>query len=135
HARRGAPLRATPYAQFDGPKALLINEYSSSDAEIFSNGFRAKGLGKIIGMTTAGAVIGTYDITLVNGSRFRVPVEGWFTREGANLENMGVPPDIEVPYPYEDYRDGKDPQLRKAVDVLLEELKERGRAKPPQVEH
>jgi tricorn protease len=134
-ARRGAPLRPSPFPQFDGPKALLINESSASDAEIFPNGFREKGLGPLIGMTTEGAVIGTYDVTLVNGSRFRVPVAGWFTREGADLENMGVKPDFEVPYPYEAYRDGRDPQIRKAVEVLLERLAKGGRAEPPKVEH
>ncbi|MBM3473984.1 MAG: PDZ domain-containing protein [Armatimonadetes bacterium] len=134
-ARRGAPLRTSPYLQFDGPKAVLINEYSASDAEIFPNGFREKGLGPVIGMTTNGAVIGTYDVTLVNGSRFRVPTSGWFTMKGVDLENMGVKPDFEVPYPYEAYRDGRDPQIRKAVEVLLERLSKGERAEPPKVEH
>lgn len=132
-ARRGDPLRTSPYAQFDGPKALLINQNSASDAEIFPNAFREKGLGPLIGMTTSGAVIGTYDVNLVNGSRFRVPVSGWYTMDGADLENMGVKPDIEVPFPYEAYRDGRDPQIRRAVEVLLETLEKGGRAAPPEV--
>ena len=134
-ARRGAPLRASPSSQFDGPKALLINQYSGSDAEIFPNAFREKGLGPLIGMPTSGAVIGTQDITLVNGHRFRVPLAGWFTKDGANLENMGVKPDVEVPYPYEAYRDGKDPQVRRAVEVLMNRLEEAGPARPPDVPH
>jgi tricorn protease len=134
-ARRGAPLRTSPNPQFDGPKAVLINENSASDAEIFPNGFREKGLGPLIGMPTNGAVIGTYDVTLVNGSRFRVPVAGWWTRDGVDLENMGVKPDHEVPFPYEAYRDGRDPQIRKAVDVLLDALAKGGRLQPPDVEH
>jgi tricorn protease len=132
-ARRGKPLRTSPYTQFDGPKALLINQNSASDAEIFPNAFREKGLGPIVGMTTAGAVIGTNDVTLVNGSRFRVPVAGWYTKDGADLENMGVKPDIEVPFPYEAYRDGRDPQIKKAVEVLLDALEKQGRAAPPDV--
>ena len=128
---RGEPLRTSPYAQFDGPKALLINQSSGSDAEIFPNGFRQKGLGPIIGMTTAGAVIGTVNLTLVNGSSFRVPRVGWFTMQGADLENMGVEPDWEVPYPYETFRDGKDPQIERAVEALMEALEEGTRAQPP----
>jgi tricorn protease len=134
-ATRGLPLRPTPVAQFSGPKALLINEYSASDAEIFPNGFRQKGLGPLIGMPTSGAVIGTYDTTLVNGSRFRVPVNGWFTMEGVDLENMGVKPDYEVPFPYEAYRDHDDPQIRKAVAVLLEALEKQKPAQPPEIPH
>ncbi len=132
-ALRGLPLRGTPFTQFSGPKALLINEYSASDAEIFPNGFRQKGLGPLIGMTTSGQVIGTYDTTLVNGSRFRVPVVGWHTMEGSDLENMGVKPDYEVPYPYEEYRNGTDPQIRKAVQVLLETLEKEKPPVPPEV--
>ena len=63
-----------------------------------------------------------------------MPIRSWFTTEGVNMENMGVKPDIEVPYPYEAHRDGKDPQIEAAVEVLLEELKEHPRAKPPEVE-
>lgn len=134
-AVRGQPLRTTPFTQFDGPKALLINEYSGSDAEIFPNGFRQKGLGPLIGMTTGGAVIGTNDTTLVNGSRFRVPVNGWFTMEGVNLEHMGVKPDYEVPFTYEEYRDGTDPQIRKAVQALLDLLEKQKPAQAPDIRH
>ncbi len=133
-ARRSTPPRPSPSPQFDGPKALLINEYSSSDAEIFPNAFREKHLGPLIGMPTNGSVIGTYDVTLVDGSGFRVPVVGWFTMEGMNLENYGVPPDIEVPYPYEDFRSGRDPQIAKAVEVLLQALAEAKPAQPPPVQ-
>ncbi len=134
-AVRGVPLHTAPFTQFSGPKALLINESSASDAEIFPNGFRQNGLGPLIGMTTAGAVIGTYDVTLVNGSRFRVPVNGWYTMQGVDLENMGVKPDYEVPYPYEEYRNGTDPQIRKAVQVLLEALEKQKPAQAPEIKH
>jgi tricorn protease len=132
-AVRGIPLRTSPGGQFDGPMCCLINENSFSDAEIFPNGFREKKLGKLIGISTAGGVIGTWDTTLVNGAGFRVPVNGWYTAQGIDLENYGVPPDIEVPYPYEAYRDGKDPQIEAAVKELLQELQEKGPAKPPEL--
>lgn len=117
--QRNAPAVTQPIRQYDKPKVLLINEHCASDSEIFPNGFREKKLGKIIGVRTYGGVIGTYDITLLNGHGFRVPVTGWYTLDGTNLENYGVPPDIEVPYPYEAYRDGRDPQIEAAVAELL----------------
>ena len=52
-----------------------------------------------------------------------------------DLENYGVPPDYDVAFPYEAYRDGKDPQIEKAVQVLLEEMKTKSRLQPPKVEH
>ncbi|MFQ5808885.1 MAG: DPP IV N-terminal domain-containing protein, partial [Armatimonadota bacterium] len=54
---RNVERQTSPLALFDGPRAVLINEYSASDAEIFPNGFREKGLGKLVGMPTVGAVI------------------------------------------------------------------------------
>jgi tricorn protease len=131
NAARNTPLRSSPFSQFDGPKALLINEHSASDAEIFPNGFRQKGLGPLVGRSTSGMVIGTSDRTLVNGFRFRVPWVGWYTMDGIDLENMGVKPDCEVPFSYEDYRAGKDPQIEKAVSLLMEALQKTGGRKQP----
>lgn len=134
HAERGEPLRPSPGTPFDGPKAVLIHQRSRCGSEIFVYGFRQEGLGKLIGMTTWGAVIDTYTVTLANGSQFRVPSRGFFTLEGVDMENLGVKPDVEVPYPYEACRDGRDPQIEAAVKVLLEELKTHPRAKPPEVD-
>jgi len=131
---RGVPLRTAPGGQFDGPMCCLINQNSFSDAEIFPNGFREKGLGKLIGVPTAGGVIGTWDTTLVNGAGFRVPVVGWYRMDGISLENYGVPPDIYVPVPYETFRDGRDPQIEAAVKELLTELETKKRAEPPDVD-
>jgi tricorn protease len=75
-------------------------------------------------MPTVGAVIGTYNTTLRDGTLFRVPVTGWYTLKGIDLENYGVPPDIRVPMRYEDYAAGNDPQLEAAVRRLIAELGE-----------
>jgi tricorn protease len=121
---RNAPRITQPIHLYDKPIDLVINEQCASDAEIFPNGFRTKKLGTIIGMPTYGGVIGTYDITLVNGHGFRVPVSGWRTLEGVDLENYGVPPDVTVPFPYEAHRDGRDTQLEAAVADLLARIGE-----------
>ena len=71
--RRGGPKVVQPTLYWDRPVVLLINERSFSDAEVFPAMFKASNLGKIVGVPTAGGVIGTNDITLSDGSRFRVP--------------------------------------------------------------
>ena len=135
HAPRNNPLTSTPAPMFGGPMCCLINQHSFSNAEIFPNAFRTTGLGPLVGVPTAGGVIGTWDTTLVNGAGFRVPVEGWYTAEGINLENYGVPPDIHVEYPYEAYREGRDPQLEAAVAAMLEALdRGEGWPTPPDVD-
>jgi len=121
---RGGLKMTQPFGAFTRKMTLLINGSSFSDAEIFPNGFRANGLGKIVGVPTGGGVIGTGDITLLdNITRFRVPRTGWHTLDGRNLENWGVPPDYYVEITPADYLAGHDPQLERAAKELLKELK------------
>ena len=75
---------------------VLQNERSASDAEMFPDGFRALGLGKLVGVPTSGQVIGTGSFTLLDGSAIRTPGAGVFTAKGENMENYGVPPDVYV---------------------------------------
>ncbi len=120
---RSAPQMTQPFGAFDRPMTLLINEHCFSDAEIFANGFRHLKLGKIVGRPTAGGVIGTGDIPLLDGqTTFRVPRTFWQRVDGTNLENLGVRPDIDVPVTPGDILAGKDPQLERAVKELLRKV-------------
>jgi tricorn protease len=102
---------------------VLANERSTSDAEVFPAGFRTLKLGKVVGVTTYGAVIGTGAYRLMDGSVIRTPSSGLWTLERTNLENYGVPPDVYIDNTPEDFLKGEDAQLAKAVSVLQEELK------------
>src|SRR5439155_7429910 len=113
---RGGLKMTQPFAAFTHPMILLINQSSASDAEIFPHGFRYDGLGKLVGVPTMGAVIGTSNRTLLDGlTTFRVPATGWTTPEGTNLENSGgVRPDLLVENRPEDLLEGRDAQLEAA---------------------
>ncbi len=111
-----------PWA-FAGPIALLVDERTSSDAEIVAEGFRALGLGEVIGVTTYGAVIGTEKQMLVDGSILSIPTVGWFTLKNLNLENHGVSPDVAVPLDLTKADRGEDNQITEAVKRLLEKLR------------
>jgi len=120
---RGTPPFTQPFQVWQKPTVVLINEFSASDAEIFPKAFRDLGLGKLVGVPTYGGVIGTYNVTLIDGTTFfRVPVTGWRTLDGVNLENYGVKPDLLVEHSPEDNANENDLQLRAAVDLLLKEL-------------
>lgn len=108
--------------RYDKPTVVIINESCYSDAEIFPAAFKKLRLGKLIGVPTFGAVIGTSDITLLDGSRFRVPGTGWYRLSGKNLENIPVEPDIYVENCPEMDGSSNDDQLRKAIEVLLQEV-------------
>lgn len=121
---RGAEATTRPFAGFFGPKIVLQNWRSASNAEMFPAGFRALGLGKVVGTPTMGAVIGTGSYSLIDGSTVRTPGTGvfLFDKGQTNMENYGVRPDILVDNSPEDNLAGRDRQLEMAVGELLKEL-------------
>ena len=121
---RGTEATGRPFAGFFGPKVVLQNWRSASNAEMFPAGFRALGLGKVIGTPTMGAVIGTGSYSLIDGSTVRTPGVGVFLADAkhTNMENYGVQPDIFVDNKPEDTLAGRDRQLEAAVEELMKEL-------------
>lgn len=105
------------------PIILLTNEQSLSDAEMTAQGFKALGLGKIVGMETYRWIIFTSGKGLVDGSFYRLPAWGCYSLDGKNLEKTGVSPDIEVPETFEDRLKGRQPQLDRAIEEIMRELK------------
>jgi tricorn protease len=122
---RDAGFRQPRPQNFYGPMVVMQNERSGSNAEMFPAGFRALGLGKVIGVPTAAAVIGTGSYTLLDGSTIRTPGTGVWTAEGENMENYGVPPDVYIDNLPADFLAGRDAQLEKAVEVLRQEVAKR----------
>ncbi|MBI3821912.1 MAG: PD40 domain-containing protein [Planctomycetes bacterium] len=115
------------------PLTLLINNRSYSDAEIFPHAFRTWGLGKLVGQPTGGFVIGTRNVTLIDGSTFRTPRIGVHTVKGINMEKEGVRPDVLIePHP-DDLARGIDVQLEKAIEVLTQDVVAWKKARPPSI--
>jgi tricorn protease len=112
-----------PQRAFLGPIVVMQNERSTSDAEVFPDGIRTLKLGKVVGVYTYGAVIGTGAFRLLDGSSIRTPGSGLWNVSGQNLENYGVPPDVYVDNTPADFLKGRDAQVEKAVEVLKEEIK------------
>jgi tricorn protease len=119
---RDAGIQQPRPQNFYGPMVVMQNERSASDAEMFPAGFKALGLGKVVGVPTAAAVIGTGSYTLLDGSTIRTPGSGVWTVTGQNMENYGVPPDVYVDNTPADFVKGRDAQIEKAVEVLKAEL-------------
>ena len=105
------------------PMTLLINHYSASNSEIFAEGWRRLGLGPIVGYPTSAAVIGTAPYELIDGTICRRPSWGAWTLDLENLEGNGRRPDISVFNTLTDWNSGRDPQLERAVEQLLVELR------------
>ncbi|QQD15206.1 S41 family peptidase [Sphingobacterium sp. UDSM-2020] len=121
--RGGQRAPQSNFAPASKPIVLLINEQSLSDAEMTAAGFKELKLGKIIGNETYRWIIFTSAKGLVDGSSYRVPAWGCYTLAGQDLELSGVAPDIVVKNTIADRTNDKDPQLERAVQEILKDLK------------
>ncbi len=121
--RNGTLTGQSNFAPADKPIVLLINEQSLSDAEMTATGFKALKLGTIVGNETYRWIIFTTGTQLVDGSLLRLPSWGCYTLDGKDIEFSGVQPDIKVLNNFDDKVNGRDPQLDKAIEVILGQLK------------
>lgn len=101
------------------PTVLVTNQHSLSDAEDFTEGYRALGLGKVVGERTAGWIIFTSNFTLLDGTTLRIPFSRIRDAEGRDMELHPRPVDVEVVRPVGESYSGKDSQLDAAVRELL----------------
>jgi len=126
--REGKPF-ATPNASIFGPKVMIINQLAGSGGDALPQFFRRRKLGKLVGKRTWGGLIGIYDYpVLMDGGFVTSPRMAIFSPQGEwEVENVGIPPDIEVEMTPKLVIEGHDPQLEKAVEVVLAELE----ANPP----
>lgn len=115
-----------PPQTIDGPKAMLINEYAGSGGDLFPWFFRQAKLGPLIGTRTWGGLVGiTGGAPLVDGGQVTAPEFGLYDKDKGEwiAENKGIDPDIVVDARPDLMAKGKDPQLEKAVEYLLNEIK------------
>jgi Tol biopolymer transport system component/C-terminal processing protease CtpA/Prc len=121
--REGKLAPQSNFAPSDKPIILLTNEQSLSDAEMTSQGFKALKLGKIVGTGTYRWIIFTSGAGLVDGSFVRLPSWGCYSLDGKDIEKTGVDPDIYVGMNFEDRINKRDPQLDRAIEEILKQLK------------
>jgi C-terminal processing protease CtpA/Prc len=121
-------LRGTPTAparsalgqrSLEKPTVLVTNQHSLSDAEDFTEGYRAMKLGKVVGEPTAGWIIYTWNTRLMDGTVLRLPRTRITDRTGAPMEMHPRPVDVEVKRPIGESYGTRDSQLDKAIEVLM----------------
>jgi tricorn protease len=104
------------------PTILVTNQHSLSDAEDFTEGYRSLKLGKVVGEPTAGWIIYTGGVTLIDGSALRMPFIKIFASDGTPMEMHPRPVDVPVTRPVGESYSDKDVQLDTAVAELLKQL-------------
>ncbi|MHA7208245.1 S41 family peptidase [Arthrobacter sp. MDT1-65] len=108
-----------------GPVVVLTDEFAGSDGDIITQVAKLRGIGPVIGTRTWGGVVGIDGrFALADGTGVNQPRYGFHVTGGVGwgIENHGVAPDIEVPFPPHAHAAGQDPQLDRGVDVLREML-------------
>jgi C-terminal processing protease CtpA/Prc len=103
----------------EAPTVLVTNQHSLSDAEDFTEGYRALGLGKVVGEPTAGWIVYTWNVRLIDGSSFRLPRTLVLGSDGKPMEMHPRPVDVPVTRPLGEGLSGRDSQLDRAVGELL----------------
>jgi tricorn protease len=104
------------------PTILVTNQHSLSDAEDFTEGYRALHLGKVVGEPTAGWIIYTSSATLIDGTTLRIPFIRITTADGSPMEMHPRPVDVQVIRPIGESYTGRDSQLDAAVRELLQQI-------------
>jgi len=134
-SRNGAPYTSPAGLHF-GPKVMILDNYSASDGDLFPYQFKTLKMGKLIGLRSWGGVVGIRgSLPFIDGGDLRKPEFATYARDGSQfvVEGIGVEPDIVVDNdPAMEY-EGIDQQLNKAIEVILEELKNwpEGLPEPP----
>jgi tricorn protease len=130
---RNFGITPEPPASYSGKLVMLINSYAASDGDIFPYHFRVYKLGTIIGTRTWGGVVGIAGFTpLMDGGYVTVPISGTYGLDGNwAIENEGVSADIELDNLPNDVAKGKDAQLEKAIEVILQKIAEKPFVIPP----
>jgi tricorn protease len=129
--RYGADMK-TPSASIQGPRVMIIDENAGSGGDLLPWMWRKSKMGPIVGERTWGGLVGVLGFpVLMDGGTITAPnLAIWDAEKGWIVENEGVPPDIEVEQTPADVIAGRDPQLERAIAVVMEELKKNPPAAP-----
>ena len=130
HMRYGLELKS-PTASIQGPKVMITDETAGSGGDMLPWMFRKFKVGTLVGKRTWGGLVGILGFPeFIDGGTVTAPNVGIWTKDGFIVENVGVAPDIEVEQTPADVIAGKDPQLEKAIEVALKQLKENPQVDP-----
>ncbi len=132
HYIRGGATGSYPSRVLNGPFVVLVNHNSGSDGDIFPQAVQLTGLAPVIGSQTWGGVYGICDLRpLVDGGLVTQAQAAWWDpKDGWELENRGVIPDIEVPALPQDVAAGIDRQLDRAIEEVLRLCEEQPPVRP-----
>jgi tricorn protease len=105
------------------PTILVTNQHSLSDAEDFTEGYRSLKLGKVVGEPTAGWIVFTWNVGLIDGTTLRLPRQRIRGADGKDMELVPRPVDVAITRPIGEWYTNRDSQLDEAVKQLISQLR------------
>ncbi len=113
----------SPRGAIYGPKVMIADENAGSGGDLLPWMFQKYGLGPVVGTRTWGGLVGILGFpVLMDGGGMTAPNLAIWDQDGWIVENVGVPPDVEVVQWPKDVNAGRDPQLERAIELVLEAL-------------
>ncbi|MBI4902994.1 MAG: PD40 domain-containing protein [Acidobacteria bacterium] len=130
---RDGEVYTSPATTVAGPKVMVVNEWAGSGGDALPWLFRRAGIGPVIGKRTWGGLVGIGGYpTLIDGGSVTAPHFAFFNPDGKwEVENHGTDVDIEVELDPKAWREGRDTQLEKAIQVV-QDLLQKNPVKQPQ---
>ena len=98
---------------------VLIDGGSASASEILAGALREHGIAKLVGEKTYGKGSVQELVKITDDTSLKVTVANWFTPKGVSISLNGLDPDVKVPMTLKDFENKHDPQMDKAVEILL----------------
>lgn len=115
---KGEVYTAKAGSKLDVPLVVLINGYSASASEIFAGAVKDHEQGTLVGTTTYGKGIVQGIVPFSDGTSLKLTISEYFTPNGTNIHGVGIKPDVEIEYEYDEANPDYDNQLEKAIEVL-----------------
>ena len=110
---------------------MIIDETAGSGGDMLPWMFRKFEVGTLVGKRTWGGLVGVLGFPeFIDGGNVTAPNLAIWTKDGFVVENVGVPPDVEVEMWPAEVIKGKDPQLEKAIEIAIQQLKENPQEEP-----
>lgn len=112
----GSVYYSTGENEFTKPLVVLVNGYSASASEIFAAAVQDYGIGEIVGTTTYGKGVVQNLVFLSDNTIVKLTSSEYFTPLGNNIDGIGIIPDVEIEFDYDDW--DTDEQLDMALEVI-----------------
>jgi carboxyl-terminal processing protease len=121
--RHQTPLETQALNLLNGAAVVvLVDHDTASGAEIFAAALQEAHIATLVGSKTAGNVGVATQLTLPDGSVLQVTEQRFVSPSGAQLDGVGVTPDIQVDLTDEDLQNDRDPQLAKALETIVQKV-------------